>query len=273
LTARLHGARKGKKKSKDSDLGDSQEIETKGTGKGKERATEESDREKHEAKGGNEQPYDLSSVPTISVSTDQVESEHGTTRIVTPDLTEPPPPLTVPSPFDSPALSTHSSNFDPHSAAPPPRIKVNENDLNDDKGPSATTFATSQSLSDLSDDDDDSSRSLSDDEENDDAAKSDSESLNVVSRSDSQPDPRELLRSQLARAGNGRNDGRSVEETQEERKGEQERRMIMNRTVSGMSQRSTAGSGKGNDPEKRVRSYEKRRYFILSTAGKLVYTS
>ncbi|GAA5966929.1 hypothetical protein JCM3765_001304 [Sporobolomyces pararoseus] len=269
LTARLHGARRGRENSAKS--GNHAEMTSADKGKGRERVRSE---QKHQGeadrKAATEQPLELSSVPTISLSTEQVESQHGTTRVVTPDLSEPPPPLTVPTPFESPALSSHSSNFDPQ-PPPPPRIKVNDNEQNDERGPTATTFTSSQSLSDLSDDDDNSTQSRSDSEKDDDA-KSETGSLNMVSRSDLHPDPRDLLRSQLAKAGTGHSDGRTSDELREDKEMEQERRIIMNRTSSGMSSRSTLGAGTEND-RAISRAYEKRRYFILSTAGKLVYTS
>ncbi|GAA5901329.1 uncharacterized protein JCM6883_000181 [Sporobolomyces salmoneus] len=262
LTARLQGARQGKKRSveKRDDAEENDDSEGKSGDRVKHVQEEE------EESFYNQRQTELSSVPTISLSVDQVEIQHGETKVVTPDLSEPPPPLSVPTPIDSPVLSAHSSNFD--SRPPPPhRIKINENEPDDDKGPSATTFASSPSLSELSDAGDD------DDEGGRSESESEPESVNLVSRSESQQDPRELLRSQLAKAGTGRQEGRTGEEIREEQEAEQKIRVAMNRTASGISQRSHTGMEKEMGPGKEIKVYDKRRYFILSTAGKLIYTS
>ncbi|GAA6015710.1 hypothetical protein JCM11491_002454 [Sporobolomyces phaffii] len=272
LTARLHGARRGKTEPHRNgqtrqvapEVQDDDDDNDVSTEKGKGRATG-TERDGKERRNGRDdaQRSELASVPTISLSPDQVESQHGHTRVVTPDLNEPPPPLSVPSPAESPALSTRSSAFDPNPL--PPRIKVNEDDAAErpgDKEPTTTTFASSPSLSDLSDEGNDSSLSPSDDEPG-----SDSRSLNLVSRAESHRDPRDLLRSQLAKAESGHH---TIGD--DDRRLEQERRVAMNRTSSGLSQRSTTAVTE-EGPCRPVRTYEKRRYFILSTAGKLVYTS
>lgn len=258
LTARLRGARQGKKSTaprRPPTTEDSQDGVRGAEMQG-------SDAQSASDAAGATEPR-RSSVPTISLSIDQVESAHGKTKLVTPDPTEPLPQLSVPTPFDSPALSTDSSSFDVQ-AMPPPRIQINENDAGEDKGPAATTFASSPARSEMSDADD---ASRSDGESDDDP--SDSESLNVVSRSDSHPDPRELLRSQLAKASSERRD----DDTAEERESERERRLGLNRMASDTSQSSRLGKVRDSGPEKQKMVYRKRRYFVLSSAGKLVYTS
>lgn len=272
LTARLHGARRGKKTTTKAEEAPSEDAPERQKGKGKERATEASHEQEEGTGSGNRQQPALASVPTILLSTDQVESDHGTTKLVTPDLSEAPPPLSVPTPFDSPSLSTHSSAFDSQPPPPPPRIKINEDtsffDQNGDTGPTTMTFSSSRSLSDRSDEND-SSPSLSDNENDND----DSESISHIARSDSHPDPRELLRSQLAKAGTGIKGEQTSQDKEEERELQKERRIAISRTVSAASQRSAITAEKGKGAENRKKGYEKRRYFILSTAGKLVYTS
>ncbi|GAA5847303.1 hypothetical protein JCM5353_004230 [Sporobolomyces roseus] len=254
LTARLHGARKGRGSGKianEGEMGVNDEGKMDGRG-----ATE---------RNSPTEPWKQTSIPTISLSTEEVESNHGTTNIVTPDLKETPPPLTTSSPFASPRLSTHSSPI--IDSDPPPAIKIN-NDLdeineeaNNAQGQETTAISSSHSLSDLSDNDSSSSASSDNDEDDD---------SNLVSRSESHPDPREMLRAQLAKAGSGtRGDAEEVEK-------EVERRVAMNRTVSGMSARSGINATGGDEKKKAERienRCERRRYFILSTAGKLVYTS
>jgi len=256
LTARLHGARKGRgsgKANKDGTI----RVQVDGEGK-KEDPSNETE------PSASTKPEKQTSIPTISLSTGEVDSTPGrTTRISTPSLDDPPLPLTTTSPFASAQLSTHSSLLP--DIDPPPAIKINSSSSFEDtpsQDPETTAISSfSPPHSNLSDNDSttSSSSSAGDEEEEED----EEEEGALVDRSESHPDPREMLRAQLAKAGSGRGDQREIEK-------EVERRVAMNRTVSGMSSKSV---GAGEMGEMGMKRLERRRYFILSTAGKLVYTS
>ncbi|GAA5881996.1 hypothetical protein JCM1840_002092 [Sporobolomyces johnsonii] len=90
----------------------------------------------------------------------------------------------------------------------------------------------------------------------------------LVAHYEGQLDPREMLRAQLAKAsaqpgeaGRGKVGGEEAREAT--RKGN------LSRTGSGISA-GASSERQGRDVD---RAYQRRRYFILSTAGKLVYTS
>ncbi|GAA5926652.1 guanine nucleotide exchange factor MON1 [Sporobolomyces koalae] len=213
----------------------------------------------------------LASVPTIALSPDQVENEHGAAHLVALDPNEPPPPLTVPSPALSIATAD-SSVFEP----PSDETKITIERDDDDPGHASTQARTTftQSISDT-----DSSPSLDDDDKDNDtdAESAESRSVNFVARSDAQPDPRDLLRSQLARAEIETNARPSRNNSQAEHVREAsgreynfEARTKLDRKVSATSTKTVASVAQSQRQEF---TYDKRRYFILSTAGKLVYTS
>ncbi|GAA6059183.1 hypothetical protein JCM10212_005528 [Sporobolomyces blumeae] len=161
------------------------------------------------------------------------------------------------SPFDEANASRARGDerVTPSDGTLPLRLRARSDDMNSDDSRHDSEPPADAATSSDSDDDED------------------SVSLNFVARSDSQPDPRDMLRAQLLRAGPDPTRAELEPATTPSSRDAEAtvRRSLGSRTNSAMS--TAKANLVPHDQAVKPRRLEPRRYFILSTAGKLVYTS
>lgn len=227
LAARLHGARAGKAKTRtargEAELPRATSSRA-SSRKGKARLVEEPPRT-------TPQSSIVSASPTHAKSGGRAESPRVPADSASYDL---PRQASAASEEPLPSASpTHSTAFQ---RPPPPSASVADPEEEDDPGGD--------------DDDDDAPRARAEDDD-------DASSLVSVSHSSLHPDPRSLLRAQLARSPSS------------QRQRAEEKPPLPRATSASPRNEAQPVQKLSVGPE----SFAPRRYFILSTAGKLVYTS